>query len=96
VYYRGKASTNKDNIAKVTLPDYVSKIAREFTISVTPIGKIQSLSVSELENNSFYVYSQEPCSFFWHVYGLRVEIETEVAKDSVQLKGDGPYTYLQN
>ena len=45
-------------------------IFTEFVISVTPIGKPRRncLSVSEMKNNCFSVFSTEYGDFFWTVY----------------------------
>jgi hypothetical protein len=78
------------------LPNYVKKLATDFTIQITPIysGKnINQLYTSEVENNSFTVYG-ENCKFFWLVQGNRFNIEVEPLKNSVQVKGNGPYKWI--
>jgi hypothetical protein len=94
VYYRGKSQIESTQNT-VNLPKYVSDLAHDFTINITPIynGKIRSLNCSEIINNSFTVYG-EPGTFHWSVYGKRGDIEVEPDKDSVVVKGDGPYKYL--
>ena len=34
-------------------------------------------------------------SFYWIVYAERLKIEIEPDKKDVELKGDGPYTYIE-
>lgn len=46
-----------------------------------------------VENNEFTVFG-ESGSFFWQVYGERNSVNVEPNKKDVELKGDGPYTYL--
>jgi hypothetical protein len=99
VYYRGKAEIT-DNQTKTTtihLPEYTSTLATDFTISLTPVynGSNTLLCMSEVENNSFNVYG-EPCKFHWVVYAKRSDIIVEPVKDSITLKGDGPYKYIAN
>jgi len=96
VYYRGKGEITNDTYTTITLPDYVEKIAYDFTIQVTPIysGKInQQIHVTEIQNNTFEVYG-ENCMFFWLVQGKRVNIEVEPLKSETEVKGDGPYTWM--
>ena len=93
VYYRG-TSEIKGTEQIIELPDYVS-FATEFTVNVTPIynGKIRNLNCSKIENNKFTVYG-EAGEFYWTVIGKRLNINVEPDRDSVVVKGDGPYTYL--
>ncbi len=51
------------------------------------------LGVSEIENNKFKVFG-ENCSFYWVVYGRRLSIDVEPLKESVDVKGDGPYKWI--
>ena len=80
---------------EIYLPLYVENLASEFTVHITPIysGKIVSLNCSEVENNKFKVYG-ENAKFHWTVHGKRHDIEVEPNKDSVDVKGDGPYLYI--
>jgi hypothetical protein len=48
---------------------------------------------TEVENNSFKVYGP-PGKFHWTVFGKRNSIETEPLKESVIVKGKGPYLYI--
>jgi hypothetical protein len=99
VYYRGRAeiAAGADSTT-VSLPDYVHKIASDFTIQITPIytpeastGRI--LAASETDGKTFSVHGM-PGPFYWSVHGRRLSVEVEPLKATVQLKGDGPYTYL--
>ena len=96
VYYRGKAEITNDASVTVALPSYVSALARDFTVQITPIYdkiSVKNYNVSEVENNEFTVYGKNG-KFYWVVYGMRSSIEVEPDKSSVVVKGDGPYLYL--
>ena len=99
VYYRGKATIENEGKITIKLPDYVDKLATNFTVQITPIYAPHIVirnthTTSEVENNEFTVYGD--CgSFFWHVYGERRSIIVEPNKEDVEVKGDGPYTYMR-
>jgi hypothetical protein len=97
VYYRGKGEIIDNESVAIQLPDYVSKLASDFTIQVTSIySKERSepnlLQASSVENNEFKVYGKNG-KFYWIVYGLRNEILVEPNKDSINVNGDGPYKW---
>lgn len=97
VYYRGKTII-EDNCVKVSLPEYVDKLATDFTVHITPIYKFgmnntRVLTATEVENGCFEVYG-EPGPFHWVVYGSRAPITVEPLKSEVEVKGDGPYKYI--
>jgi hypothetical protein len=95
VYYRGKAEITNNQQVEIELPNYVSTLAYEFTVNLTPVydGKLHLLSTSLVENNKFNVYGDN-CFFFWTVYGKRFDIDVEPIKTQVTVKGDGPYLHL--
>ena len=95
VYYRGKGEIVNNDFTEILLPEYVDKLAYDFTVHVTPIynNKIVTLNSSEVENNKFKVYG-ENSKFHWSVYGKRYDILVEPNKDSVNVKGHGPYLYI--
>ena len=97
IYYRGKGTITNNESVQITLPEYVKHIGSNYTINITRIysGKKtnETYETSEIENNSFTVYGTNG-SFYWIVYAERLKIETEPDKKDVELKGDGPYTYL--
>ena len=96
VYYRGKGEIRNGESVKIYLPNYVDKLATDFTVQITPIysgKKIEQLYTSEVQHNSFTVYG-ENCKFFWLVYGKRDKIEVEPLKTNVQVKGSGPYKWI--
>jgi hypothetical protein len=100
VYYRGKATMESKKVV-VTLPDYVDKLADNFTVSVTPILEEEEDEVSfvqvrttEVKNNAFTIYSDKPCTVHWMVFGTRLNIKVEVPKSEVTRRGDGPYTWI--
>ena len=95
VYYRGKGEIINSECVEIDLPLYVENLASEFTVQITPIysGKIVSLNCGEVENNKFKVYG-ENAKFHWCVHGKRHDIEVEPNKNSVDVKGYGPYLYI--
>jgi len=94
VYYRGEAEIIEDKV-EISLPDYVDRLATEFTVHITPIytGKNRLLNSSKVKNGKFTVYG-EPGEFTWIVYGKRLDINVEPRKNSVNVKGDGPYKWI--
>ena len=97
VYYRGKDEIVNHLCKTVELPDYVSTLATDFTVQITPIYNEQHdnshLRVTEVENNQFTVYGNNG-KFFWNVYGKRHDVEVEPFKNKVEVKGQGPYKWL--
>jgi len=56
VYYRGKGEIINNYSVEIELPDYVEKLATDFTINLTPIfnGDFNiNLLTSKIENNKF-------------------------------------------
>jgi hypothetical protein len=99
VYYRGEGIISNNNFTTIELPNYVDKLASNFTVNITPIYHENAeenfnLKCSRVVNNKFNVYGKN-CSFFWLVYGKRLPIEVEPYKKNTNVKGDGPYTWIQ-
>jgi len=97
VYYRGKGEIANDESVTIQLPNYVSKLASNFTIQVTSIYSNERkdpniLQATDVTNNEFKVYGKNG-KFFWTVYGLRNEILVEPNKSSIHVNGDGPYKW---
>jgi hypothetical protein len=98
IYYRGKNVIENDSV-QITLPDYISaNFGYDFTVNITPIYKAginntRVLCCSEVENGVFTVYG-EPGPFHWLVFGKRGEIQVEIDKETTNIQGDGPYTYI--
>ena len=100
VYYRGKGTIQNNIMTTINLPEYVSKIATDFTIHISPIydptnDTEQLYNVSDVVNNSFNVYGSNG-SFFWIVYGKRCDIDVEPNKKDVIVNGDGPYKWISS
>ena len=97
VYYRGNNQIDSGQTTKViTLPSYVSNIARNFTVHLTSIGQNSNIFTSSLvENNQFTVYGN-PGQFYWIVYGTRNDLNIEIDKTTVTVGGKAPYQYLEN
>jgi hypothetical protein len=101
VYYRGMGEISNNHSKTIELPDYVSAIANNFTVQITPItntnnnttNKPNILKTSKVENNQFTVYGENG-EFFWKVYGTRMLFEVEPFKNKVSVKGDGPYKWI--
>lgn len=99
VYYRGEAKIENNKFVKITLPDYVSAFADNFTVQITQIYEEAQddnvvFKTSRVKDNSFTVYGKNG-SFYWVVYAQRGKVVVEPKKSEVELKGDGPYKYLK-
>jgi hypothetical protein len=98
VYYRGESEIKiNENESTIVLPNYVSELAKEFTVQVTPIfdgffGR--NLYCSRVVDGKFTVYGKSG-PFFWVVYGKRSNIEVEPVKNEVSLSGSGPYKWIE-
>lgn len=98
VYYRGTNEITDNVSSTIQLPEYVRKLAYDFTIQITPIYQDQGnhgkqLQTSKVIDNCFTVYG-ENTEFFWFVQGKRCEIDVEPFKTDVILKGNGPYKWI--
>ena len=97
VYYRGKCEIENGTNVTINLPYYVSALANNFTIQVTPIyngnKSIPNYCVSEIIDNKFTVYGGNG-KFYWIVYGSRNEIDVDPDKNAVEVKGTGPYLWI--
>jgi len=100
VYYRG-ASAIPLGVAevRVDLPDYVTGLACDLTVHVTPIGHFELLCADDVSQKGFLVKAANkpldaPWKFHWQVTGKRKHLEVEVSKDSAKLVGQAPYVSL--
>jgi hypothetical protein len=50
---------------------------------------------STVVNNKFEVHGDNG-RFYWHVYGKRGDINVEPIKANVNVKGFGPYKFMEN
>jgi hypothetical protein len=92
--YRGKSEISNNEYINIKLPEYSNKIGYNWSVSITSIGKkFNNLSTSEIDNGEFTVYGNNG-KFYWIVYGKRTEFDIEPCKNSVEVKGDGPYKWL--
>ena len=99
IYYRGTGVCS-DAVATITLPDYVKRIGKDFTVHVTRIATcaadalLAPFVVSPVVDGSFTV-SGPSGSFWWTVYGSRGDIEVQPLRSDGERVGDGPYTSLR-
>jgi len=79
------------------LPKYVKHISTDFTVQITAINDNNVFYTSEVDEDrgTFRVFGN-PGSFFWHVYAKRQTIEVEPLKSSVNIKGSGPYKWIDS
>lgn len=106
VYYRGESMIQNNKYIEIELPDYVSKLAYNFSIQITPIieenddfeeEKISpnTYYVSRVKHNKFKVYGKNG-SFYWLVHGNRhYNPIIEPYKNQVKVNNIGPYTWIQ-
>jgi hypothetical protein len=101
VFYRGYGEIPKDRRrCTIQLPPYVSALASDFTVHITPIlddlgGEPVVMGATEVVDNCFDVIGNGSGRFCWIVHGRRHAIAVEVPKDDVTVHGAGPYTWLQ-
>ena len=98
VYYRGRGEIVNGSHIEIVLPDYVDRLAKDFTVQITQIydetvGET-ILRATELIYRSFKVYGKNS-AFYWHVHGKRSDISVEPDKKSVVVQGSGPYKWIQ-
>jgi hypothetical protein len=86
-----------DKSVNVSLPEYASKLAKDFTIQISPIydesTNNSTYRVSKVIDNKFTIYGNNG-EYFWVVYGKRNDIITEPNKKDTEIKGTGPYKWL--
>jgi hypothetical protein len=101
VYYRGTATISDEYIqdsiyfVEVELPDYVTSLAKDFTVYVTPIfeDKLRVVNATKVKDNKFRIYG-DPGPVNWIVYGTRSYFEVEPYKSEIEVKGNGPYKWI--
>ena len=108
VYYRGEGEITNGHSVSIELPNYVSKIATNFTVQITPLYEgdgddniiESSLYSTRVKNNMFKVYTSNKISksikFFWHVYGTRQKVDVEPLRNKNIVRGEGPYKWISN
>jgi hypothetical protein len=100
VYYRGQATICERSVT-VSLPDYVDRLATNFTVHLTPIATDDEqwihVKTTDVFQNRFTIYASAPCDVHWMVFGTRrdVPLAVEVKKEQMTVRGDGPYTWIQ-
>ena len=107
VFYRGEAEL-KNGICVVELPEYFEELTEQHgrTVMVTPIadenGPAANLAAYEIENGQFVVeqiggFHVPYQRFWWRVDAIRKNtvFDVEPSKQTHEVAGDGPYTYLR-
>ena len=105
VFYRGEGQLS-NGICVVTLPDYFEDVAEidGRSVMVTPIadehGPVANLAAYEIQDGQFVVeqiggYNVPNQRFWWRVDAVRkgTNFEVEPLKSSIEVMGEGPYTY---
>ena len=103
VYYRGQGFIESESCT-INLPTY-TKHWKNFSVYLTPklpipktLGRSATvnfpLSTSDVENGKFTVFGNTGTTFNWVVYASRGDIEVEMKKSNVKVKGQGPYRYV--
>ena len=103
VFYRGRSETVnlEPSGYKVKIPTYVKSLVdkNSVTIQLTCIETLAMICVSlvDIPNDCFYVKSSSFTKFYWELKATRRDIpnlNAQVWKNSVNVKGDGPYRYF--
>jgi len=100
VYYRGEGHI-AERCVEITLPDYATLIANNWTVQVTAVyegeGEIPLLATSKVDPDAgtFKVYGTNDTTFYWSATGTRIEVDTEPLKSQFARTGSGPYTFLR-
>ena len=96
VYYRGKGEVTNNESVKIKLPDYVPGWAYDFTVNVTAIydGKVKFYAVSDVDKNGIFSVYGENGKFNWTAIGKRADINVEPLKTETDVKGFGPYKWI--
>lgn len=82
---------------RLYIPKYAISIGNNWSVNITTIGKIQTpISCSEFDssNGCFNVYGLENTKFYWTCYGMRGYLDPEPYKNTINVKGDGPYKWI--
>jgi hypothetical protein len=97
VYYRGISEITNNHSVKIDLPLYIPDWATDFTTNITAIydGKIKVYAVSEVDKNGFFNVYGENGKFNWVAIGKRDVINIEPCKTEINVKGFGPYKWVE-
>jgi hypothetical protein len=107
IFYRGTSEILEgENTIQIDLPEYVSFIASNFSILITPIIERKSQPFGQfviphyycslVEDNNFLVKGPSG-KFYWHLFATRNMFETERMKSEVVgTSGEtGPYIWME-
>ncbi len=104
VFYRGMSEILQgENSIQIEFPEYVSYIASNFSILITPILSRNSQPPSQfmiphyycsmVEDNNFVVKGPSG-KFYWHLFATRNIINKEITKSEVSGE-TGPYHWME-
>jgi hypothetical protein len=103
VYYRGRGEIQAGSPEVwIEMPSYVSSLAHDWTIQLSPIRSRNRPAPVALESGEvildglragFSVYGSPGC-FHWLVMGSRGKLDAEVPRAKTTVSGFGPYRYL--
>jgi hypothetical protein len=95
--YRGCGEINSSLKTIIELPEYAKKIGFNWSINVQCNDTINPLGVSYklVKEGKFIVTSPNECTFSWSIYGQRLNFDVEPLKESINIKGDGPYKWIE-
>jgi hypothetical protein len=92
VYYRGTGEITNGEYVDISLPEYCKHFFN-FTVNISPITHTL-FSTSTVENGVFRVRGENG-SFYWLVHATRHNIDVEPLVSDVNVKGEGPYKWIE-
>jgi Collagen triple helix repeat (20 copies) len=95
VFYRGESVIGEDGFVEVELPEYANVLASGWTVHITQIYSEEEYKAprpTSVVNGKFRVYGKG--GFYWLAIGRRTGIVVEPSRQSVKVRGDGPYKYI--
>jgi hypothetical protein len=102
VFYRGTGEI-KDTSTQIMLPDFAPLFLKDFNIQISPVltknintAFTNNHHVEHNDKSHIFTVHGPPGKFSYLVHATREEFEVEPLKNSVKVKGEGPYTFIQN
>jgi hypothetical protein len=97
VFYRGESFIGENGFVDVYLPEYANVLAMGWTVHITQIYSEEEYKPprpTSVVNGKFRVYGKG--GFYWLVIGRRTSIVVEPSRQSIKVKGEGPYKYISH